>query len=105
MEGFSITFPGLLQGGAIGIVFFIVMLVFRGNLVTKSTLDKMLQQEQQMTTVWKTIAEQSKEAREQDQLALKNAVQGLETVNYLIRQLRALGEESADVASQAERTN
>ncbi len=96
MEGFSITFPGLLQGGAVGVLFLVFYLTMSGRIVAKSTLDTIVAQEQKMAEVWKTAYEQSQSARDRQEEVLKNAIQGLDTVNYLVRQLRALGEESAN---------
>lgn len=98
MDGFSITFAGLVQSGATGLVFVIVMLVMYGNLVTKKTLERELDQERRIAEIHKAAHERSEASRDKDLDALKCAIQGLETVNYLVRQLRALGEDSANAA-------
>ncbi len=95
LEGFSITFPGLLQGGAIGILLIVILFIFRGNLVAKSTLDKMLEQEKRIGETWKAVADTRLVESQSKEKVLQDALESLRTVDHLIRILRAIAAEGS----------
>lgn len=101
IEGFSITFPGLLQAGAVGVLLMIVLMIMRGVLVPKDALTR----ERENTQLWKDACEK-KDVQLQEQLeALVKAVDGLQTVEHLIRAVRGYPEEEKpNVALEAQRT-
>ncbi len=95
MEGFSITFPGLLQGGAIGVLSIVVILIIRGNLMAKTTLEKLIEKEHEISLTWKAIAETRLAESQAKEKVLQDALEGLRTVDHLIRMLRAIAAEGS----------
>lgn len=100
VEGFSITFPGLIQGGGVGFSFFIGYLALTGRLYAASTVDALrkdykeaLERERENTQIWKSAAETGVEVNRELSVGLRDATDGLHTVEHLIRAIRGYGEE------------
>lgn len=119
-----ITLPGLTTAGTGVLVTLFVLFIYFGRLVPKSTVDKMekayeatlkslneehaaaLIREREISLIWKDTYQSNLALMETKEQTLRDAIDGLKTVEFLIRAVRAIGEErqDADAALEIKKT-
>ena len=120
LEGLTFTLPGLTTAGTGVLVTLFVLLVFFGKLIPKSTVDKMeksyeealkaqaedhaqsLKQAYELATIWKDAYQANTKVLDTKEQTLRDAIDGLKTVEFLIRAMRAIGEERHDAVAALE---
>lgn len=100
ISSLNITFPGLLQGGAVAVLLLVFLMIVKGQLVPKSAVERIIKEadarvlrEQDISTIWKNAHDSRITEVVKLSEGLRDAIDGLETVEHLIRALRRSGEE------------
>lgn len=87
------------QGGAVALLFFVAGLLFTGKLVSAASL----QREREISNKFEGIADKAMERGAKQEEALRAALEGLSSMNYLVRVVRQIVEEGpSDVVSPQE---
>lgn len=85
----------ILQGGAVLVVLVTVYFILMGKLIPKSTVDDIrketqaaISREREAIELWKAAYQVSEADRREKEKTLSKAIDGLQTVEFLIRALR-----------------
>lgn len=102
LEGFSVTFSGLLQGGAVAILAYVFFMVVTGKLFSKAAVDRIIKEaddrvvrEQQISQMWQAAHDSRMNEVIKLSEGLRDAIDGIQTVEHLIRAIRSYGEEGS----------
>lgn len=101
IDGFTITFAGLLQTGAVGIVFLIALMIFNGKLVSRKVHEERVNDAKEQAQLWRQAHEASETARRENESLAREGLETSRMVLHLVRTIRnvAAGEDEDGVAA------
>lgn len=95
IDGLTVTFAGILQSGAIGILSLAVLMLFTGRLFTRRHVDDMrtdrdarIADAKEITQTWRTAYEASEAARRETETLVRESLETSRAVLHIVQALR-----------------
>lgn len=101
IEGFTVTFAGIMQAGAGGIVAIGVLMMFTGRIVSRKVHEERVQDAKDTATLWRAAHESSETARRENESLVRENLETSRAVLHLMHSLRsaAFREDEANAAT------
>jgi len=90
IDGLTVTFAGILQAGAGGIVTVIVYMILTGKLVSARTHTERVNDAKEQAATWKSAYETSEQARRENESLAREGLEASRMVLHLVRSIRGV---------------
>jgi hypothetical protein len=104
IDGLTVTFAGILQGGAVAVLVVVFFMVMNGKLVTRRAHEERVQDAKDIAALWRATAEASETARRETESLARDNLETSRAVLHLMHSLRSVAfrEDEADAPNRAE---
>ena len=104
IDGLTVTFAGILQAGAGGIVALIALMALTGRLVSRKVHEERVQDAKDTAALWRAAHEASETARRETESLVRENLETSRAVLHLMHSLRSVAfrEDEANAAHTPE---
>lgn len=90
IDGLTVTFAGILQAGAGGVVTVVVFMVLNGRLVSRKTHEERVNDAKESAATWRAAHEASETARRETESLARESLDTSRAVLHLMHTLRSV---------------
>ena len=90
IDGLTVTFAGILQAGAGGILTVVVFMVLTGKLVSRKTHEERVNDAKESAATWRAAHEASETARRETESIARDSLETSRAVLHLMHTLRSV---------------